>query len=375
MKAMIMAADPGIELYPLTKDIPKCMLPVVNQPVIERVIGNLKTYGITDIIIDLYQNEDYIKDRLEDGGRFGVRLAYSEEEQPLGTAGGAKKASWFFDEETTVIASSGGVTNINLTEFLEFHHERKALATVALSSVSDPHNYDVVEIDERGRISQFQEKPKESPISSLANMGIYAFERKIFDLIPDGEYDFCSHLFPLFLKENIPFYGYLQEAYWNDIGTLGIYRQVQYDILMRKVNLAIPGKETRPGISVGENTYIDEDAELLPPIVVGNHVRIEKNVRLKGPLSINDHCKIEESAQIERSIILSNCTIGREVQIKEAILGRGSVIKNRVVLMEKNVVGSFVLIEENSVLHPKTVLDCKVEVPKDTEITEDIIRE
>jgi len=375
MRAMIMAAGLGTRLYPITRKTAKCMLPIVNIPAIERIITNLKAHNITDIIINTYQNAEQIKEYLGSGERFGVRLAYSEEETLLGTAGGVKKASWFFDTETTLVLSGDGVSNINLTEFIEFHQGRKSLATINLSPVVDPSSYGVVIVERDGKIKEFQEKPrKEEAISNLANTGIYAFERKVFDLIPEGEYDFGKQLFPRLLDEKIGIYGYYSEAYWNDIGNLDVYRQVHMDILMRKVNLPILGKETRPGITVGTNTYIDEDAELIPPIAISNNVVIERYARLKGPLSIYHSVRIGESCNIERSIILSGIEIGKNTTIKNGIIADGVKIGNNVSLIENNVIGSYASIGEYSILHPGVKIDAGVEIPPKIEIKEDVMK-
>lgn len=376
MKAMIMAAGLGTRLYPITRKRAKCMLPVVNKPILERTIENLKAHNITDIIINICQNGEEIKGYLGTGSRFGVKLAYSEEETLLGTAGGVKKASWFFDSETTLILSGDGISTLNLIEFIEFHQRIHSLATINLSPVIDPSHYGVVVVEKDGKIRQFQEKPNSSEaISNLANTGIYAFERKVFDLIPDGEYDFGKQLFPRMLDEKIPLYGYYSEAYWNDIGTLDVYSQVHMDILMRKVNLPILGKETRPGITVGTNTYIDEDAELIPPISISNNVIIEKHVRLKGPLSIYHSCRIEESCNIERSIILSGVSIGKNAKIKNGIIGEGSSILNNVVLSDGNVIGPSTTIGEYSILHPGIRVDAEIEVPPKTELKQDVMKD
>lgn len=371
-----MAAGLGTRLYPITRKTAKCMLPVVNKPAIERTIENLKSHNITDIIINVYQNGDQIKEYLGTEKNLGVKLAYSEEETLLGTAGGVKKASWFFDTETTLILSGDGVSTLNLTEFIEFHQRMQSIATINLSPVIDPSHYGVVVVERDGRIRQFQEKPKaEEAISNLANTGIYAFERKVFDLIPDGEYDFGKQLFPRMLDEKIPLYGYYSEAYWNDIGTLDIYRQVHMDVLMRKVNLPISGKETRPGITVGTNTYIDEDAELIPPIAISNNVVIERYARLKGPLSICHSCRIEESCNIERSIILSGVSIGKNTKIKNGIIGEGSKILNNVTLLDGNAIGPYTTIGDYSILHPGIKVDTEIEVPPKTELKQDVMKD
>ena len=115
----------------------------------------------------------------------------------------------------------------------------------------------------RGNIQGFQEKPSpEEAISTLANTGIYVFEPRALDHIPEGTFfDFAENVFPMFLEHGECFVGYQEDFYWSDIGTLAAYRQAQYDVLSGKVEVKIPGEKRSEGLWVGEDAQIHSSAE------------------------------------------------------------------------------------------------------------------
>jgi NDP-sugar pyrophosphorylase family protein len=370
MRVMIMAAGEGTRLRPLTQNFPKAMAPVVNIPTIERLIDNLKSQELEEIIINLYFGAERIEEHLKDGKRFGVDISYSKEEVLMGTAGGVRNASWFFQDKTFLVTSGDGVTTFNFRDIIKFHKEKGGIATIGLIPVEDVTQYGVVVLNEDQRIVQFQEKPKqEEALSNLVNSGIYVFEPEIFEYIPkDQEYDFGKQVFPDLLKKGIPFYGFKSDAYWNDIGTIDVYRQVHFDILNGKVKLEIPGREISPGLWVEDGVEIFPGAELVPPLVLGRCSQIGPNTKLVGPVVVGRNCKIGKSIKIERSIIWDNTQIDSESNIDESIIGKNCVIESKVTLKPKSVIGSNCIIksctsiDEESKIMPNSVIEVKNEI-------------
>ncbi|NLW25283.1 MAG: nucleotidyltransferase family protein, partial [Clostridia bacterium] len=231
MRAMIMAAGVGSRLMPLTKTVPKPMVPIVNVPVMEYCVKLLKKHGIYNIIANTHYLPSKITDYFQDGKKFGVNMTYSYERELLGTAGGVKNNSWFLDE-TFCIVSGDALTNIDLTEMYKFHKEKNALATLALKPVEDVTQYGVVVTDEEQCIKAFQEKPKkEEALSNLVNTGIYIFEPEIFSYIPEGFYDFGKQLFPKLVEMEERIFGFFTDDYWCDVGSLNVYKQANWDVL------------------------------------------------------------------------------------------------------------------------------------------------
>src|SRR5918994_1091069 len=230
MKAMALAAGKGATLFPLTREIPKPMAPVVNTPIIEHIFDLLAGYGIEDV----YVNVHYLADALleaygKEPSINGMNVYLEREDELLGTAGGVKRLADRFDD-TFVIVSGDALTDVNITELFEYHKERGALATIALRWVYDTSEFGVVDVDDEGNIKGFQEKPDpKEAISTLANTGIYVFEPRALDYVPEGAFfDFARDVFPKFLENGERFVGYEGDFYWTDIGTLQAYRVAQY---------------------------------------------------------------------------------------------------------------------------------------------------
>lgn len=240
MKAMIMAAGVGTRLYPLTKVIPKPMVPIAGRPLMEHIVHLLRTHGFTNLVANLHYLPDKIQNYFGDGSQFGVNLKCSYEPHLMGTAGGVKNNQDFLNE-TFVVISGDALTDINLAAFLSFHKQRGAIASIALKPMDEVERFGVVITDSNGRIISFQEKPKkEEALSNLVNTGIYIFEPEIFSYIPFGEfYDFGKNLFPRLALEGAPFFGYVTKDYWCDVGNLEAYSQAQKDVEQGKVTLYV----------------------------------------------------------------------------------------------------------------------------------------
>ncbi|MCE1248547.1 MAG: NDP-sugar synthase [Firmicutes bacterium] len=338
MKAMILAAGEGTRLYPLTYTLPKPMVPVINRPVMEHIILHLAKHGFDEIIVNLHFLPEHIENYFHDGSRLGVKIIYSHEMKPLGTAGGVKNVEDLFDD-TFMVVGGDDLSDINLTEVLEFHKKSHSLATIALSRVEDVSSYGVVVTDEKGKIIEFQEKPsKEEAKSEWVNTGVYFFEPAILDLIPKGEfYDFGRQLFPKLKDDKSPFYGFRTKGYWKDVGNLNEYRQTQLDCLGEKVKINFPGKEIQPGVWVEEGCKIADNVKFIPPVVIGKNCHIGNGATLEGPLVIGKFNVIEDYAKVTRSImwnynnlkkgsVLEDCLTGSECIIEEEMVYEGTVI-------------------------------------------------
>lgn len=258
MKAMVLAAGLGIRLRPLTDEIPKPMVLVVNKPVMEHVVELLQAHGITQLFVNLHYHAETIRRYFTDGSRWQVDLWHSHEKELMGTAGGVKKVEPFFKDGTFVVICGDILTDINLSRLIAFHRDKKALATIALTKAEDPSKYGVVVTDKMGRIQDFQEKPsRQEALSNLVSCGIYVLEPEIFNYIPqDKFYDFGRDLFPLLLRRKKRIYGFLHDYYWLDIGTLGAYVKGNFDALTGRVKVKLPGTPVKENIWVGEEAEV-----------------------------------------------------------------------------------------------------------------------
>jgi len=218
MNAVIMAGGKGSRLSPLTDHAPKPMMPIIDKPILQYIIELLKKHGIYDISITLGYMADHIVRAFGDGRDLGVKLRYFVEREPLGTAGGVKKAAQGFDSDFLVI-SGDAFTDYDLTSLIRFHKNHGKLVTIAAAKIEDPSAFGVMLLNSVGKVRSFVEKPKE-PISNIASTGIYVMKSEILKKIPSGFQDFARDIFP---KLPGQIYAKVMNGYWSDIGTLLSY--------------------------------------------------------------------------------------------------------------------------------------------------------
>ncbi|PPS40253.1 mannose-1-phosphate guanyltransferase [Chroococcidiopsis sp. TS-821] len=354
MRAVLMAGGSGTRLRPLTCDLPKPMVPILNRPIAEHIINLLKRHQITEIIATLHYLPEVIRDYFQDGSDFGVQMIYAvEEDQPLGTAGCVKNIAEFLNE-TFLVISGDSVTDFDLTAAIEFHKRKQAKATLVLTRVPNPIEFGVVITDEDYRIRRFLEKPSTSEIfSDTVNTGIYILEPSVLEYLPaNQESDFSKDLFPLLLEKGEPMYGYIAQGYWCDVGHLDAYRESQYDGLFGKVKLDFAYPETKPGIWQGQNTYIDPSVEICPPVLIGHNCRIGPRVRIDAGTVIGDNVTIGADADLKRPIIWNGAIIGEDAELRACVIGRGTRVDRRAQVLEGAVVGSLSTVGEEAQISP-----------------------
>ena len=354
MRAVLMAGGSGTRLRPLTCDLPKPMVPILNRPIAEHIINLLKRNNITEIIATLYYLPDVMRDYFQDGSDFGVQMTYAvEEEQPLGTAGCVKNIQQWLDG-TFVTISGDAITDFDLKAAIAFHHEKKSKATLILTRVPNPVEFGVVITDADGRISRFLEKPSLSEIfSDTVNTGTYILEPEVLDYLPENEEsDFSKDLFPLLLEKGEAMYGYVAEGYWCDVGHLEAYREAQYDGLEKKVLLDFPYHEKSTGIWIGNNTYIDPSVTIEKPALIGDNCRIGARVKIEAGTVIGDNVTIGADADLKRPIIWNGATVGEEAHLRACTISRGTRMDRRSQALEGSVVGTLSIVGEEAQIAP-----------------------
>lgn len=358
MKAVVMAGGEGSRLRPLTANRPKPMVPICNQPIMEHILTLLKRHGYQEIVSTLYYLADEIQSYFGDGSDFDVKMHYSIETVPLGTAGSVKKAEALLKDDTFVIVSGDALTDCDLTKALEFHRAKKSLATLILYRVPSPLEFGVVITDDDGRIVRFLEKPTWSEVfSDTVNTGMYILEPEIFRFMEENRnYDWSGDIFPKLLEERLPMYGYVMEEYWTDVGSLSQYREAQEDLLAGRVDLPVQNQELGNGIVLGPNTVVDETATLVPPICLGRNVKVKKGARIGPYAVIGDNAFIEEAANVERSVVWDSAYIGPNVGVHSAIVCSRATVKRDSVVREDAVIGDRCLVDVGCNIRPRVKL-------------------
>lgn len=226
MKAIILAGGRGTRLMPLTKHIPKPLVPIVDKPVMWYIIRLLREAGIRQIGVTLGYLGEQIESRFGDGKQLGVELHYFYEKTPLGTAGCVQNAKDFLDEDFVVV-SGDAYTDLDIGELVAFHYATGGLVTIASHFEQEAGRFGVINADNVGLITRFEEKPLH-PTSHLVNMGIYVCDKRLLHFLPQGNADFAKDIFPHLLG-NI--YTMQCDCYWSDIGTLPSYYMTNYMVV------------------------------------------------------------------------------------------------------------------------------------------------
>lgn len=358
-----MAGGFGTRLRPITCNIPKPMVPLANVPMMEHIINLLKQYGFNRICSILYFQPEVITKYFGEGADFDIEMEYQMATADFGTAGSVKNTEEKLKDEPFIIISGDVLTDFDLSEAIKYHKEKKAMATMVLTRVTNPLEYGVVITADDGKIIRFLEKPSWGEVfSDTINTGIYILEPEIFKYIPaKTEFDFSKNLFPLMLKENLPLYGYIAEGYWKDIGNLEEYVLAHKNVLNGEVKLKIPGDRLNiigRDVWVGKNSNISAKVKFKGGVIVGQNCIIEDGVDLENCV-IGDGCVIKKNAKIKGATLWDGIHVGENADIREAVISGNTLIQDNVIvesgaiISEECRIGKGAIIRENVKIWPK----------------------
>jgi NDP-sugar pyrophosphorylase family protein len=349
MKAIILVGGEGTRLRPLTVHRLKTMVPMVNRPFMEYQLHWLKQHGVHEVVLSICHMPHLIRKAFGNGERYGMKIYYAAEKQPLGTAGAIKNSeSFVFGKEPIVILNGDILTNLDLTKMLALHVRQRAKATLALTLVSDPSAYGLIKHDAQHRILSFVEKPSsDEGHSPWVNAGVYIFDPAAFAHIPAGKpYSAERGLFPKLLTDGERVWGFANHDYWMDIGTIDRYWQAHMDILegrMFMLPVGQPWKRNRR-IRMGQQCRVHASARVGSDIVVGDACTVDRDVRLGELVVMGNRVKLGAQAVLGRCVIWDDVVVGEGAQLNGCVVGSGSRI------------GSFVRIRPGVVLGEKSMV-------------------
>jgi mannose-1-phosphate guanylyltransferase len=350
MQALILVGGEATRLRPLTCNMPKAMVPVLNTPFLEHVIKYLGSHRVKDIILAQGHLPKLMDDYFQDGSRFGSKLTYSLETKPMNTAGAVKNGEQYLQGRFFVL--NGDIyTDLNITAMLNFHLARKAKVTIALTPVEDPTAYGLVETDSSGRILRFLEKPKKEEITTnMINAGTYILEPEVLDSIPaQTNYSFERQLFPDLLSRGEPVYAYSSSDYWIDIGTPDKYLQVHRDLLSGKSrNYPVSRSDS---IQVGWQCRIDPASQIQGPVVIGDNCTIGPGAKIAGPVVLGSGCMVGENALIQESIAWNGVKFGPRANVTGTLVANDCCLDSDCAA-EKSVIGDHITITPKTRLGP-----------------------
>jgi len=334
-KGIILSGGWGTRLRPLTCTIPKTLIPVVNKPVIERQILLLKSAGISEIILAVSVMSDILKTYFGNGKNLGVNIQYTDEKNPLGTAGAIKLAEDLLKDENFFMLNGDVILNFDFNEIIKAHEKYKGIGVIASKIVPDPSRYGVLIVEEdTNKIIKFLEKTEYTPpegkhIPMPINAGVYLLEPEVLSYIePKKRVSIEREIFPRLASEE-KLYHYSIPGIWKDIGKseelLEANIQLMNDILknlkIKQENLIdnsldIEGKAIiHPPVTIGKNVVVRKNCRIGPNVIIGDNVYIGENTEIKDAI-IYSEAYISNNVNIEKAIIADNCLIHDGVRLK-----------------------------------------------------------
>jgi mannose-1-phosphate guanylyltransferase len=315
MKAMILGAGIGSRLDPLTRSLPKPLVPIVGKPVMGHLIDLLRQHGVTEIMVNVQYLGQKVIDTIGDGSRYGVPVHFSREDELCGDAGGVKRVETFFrdaGDDTFIVIGGDDLTDTDIGRIVARHRSAGATATLGVTPVEDPSEFGIVVADDAGFITRFQEKPKPGEaFSNLANTGIYVFNTKVFDFIPPATFfGFGNNVFPALMLAGEPMLSVSSDSYWKDVGNLTIYRNAQRDCIDGRVRVQLPsGAEVRDTCVVCAGAEVS--GEISDYTVVGAGARIEAGATVRNSI-------LWDGAVVRAGTYLENCVVGDGVTVQSS---------------------------------------------------------
>jgi mannose-1-phosphate guanylyltransferase len=320
MQAIVLVGGEGTRLRPLTNDMPKPALTLVDRPFLAYMVEWLGCHGVTEAVLACGFLPDVLREALGEGERGGVRLRYVAEPQRRGTAGAIRFAADALGDalDDRFLALNGDLlTDLDLTALLHAHEQRGAAATLALHAVQDAAAYGLVRSGPGGEVLEFLEKTGEAAPGEV-NAGAYVLERSVLDLIPAGEeVSIEREVFPRLVGAGL--HGLLLDGYWMDVGTRERYLQASWDILERRVRTAV--RPTAPGLFVGAEAEIDGGARVGPRAVIGPGCRVGAGAEVRGSVLL-EGCEVGAGARVHGSILAPGVAVGGDAGLFDTIVGR-----------------------------------------------------
>jgi glucose-1-phosphate thymidylyltransferase len=330
MKAIILSGGKGTRLRPLTYSGAKQLVPVANKPILWYGIESIVAAGITDIgIIISPETGEEVKQITGNGDRFGAKITYILQEQPAGLAHAVKIAQPFLGDSPFIMYLGDNIIEGKVDSFLAQFNQQNLDGLILLRQVSNPSAFGVAKVDDKGRVLQLIEKPKDPP-SNLALVGVYLFSSAIHEAIAQikpsarGELEITDAIQRLIdLKK--PVEACTLEGWWLDTGKKDDLLEANRIILDTQITPAIEGE-------------LDDQSQAIGRVKIGAGTKVI-NSSIRGPAIIGENCYLENcfigpyssiaddatliDADLEHSVILRGAKIDRiQQRLVDSVIGR-----------------------------------------------------
>lgn len=305
-QALLLAAGFSTRLRPLTKDIPKILVPFLHVRMIDMQLAFLKHSGLNSLAINAHHGAKTLVDELQKIQEFRFQT-FVETPNILGTGGAIFNMKSFVRDEHVFIMNSDVLCGLDVKKAFEFHQKQNAKITMILTN-ADPLKYGQVGIDENNRITRIRSYQGTKPIKSMAVFsGLQIFHRSVFDMPhPEGEFDLIEHITLPLIQAGEKVLGYIDPSFWLDIGELKSFLPSQFEFL--KANPEWAQGLLKDFFKPKEDLWIHPTAN------------ISKSAIVSGPAFIGPHCQVEDFSKIDESILSSIVFIHSQSSLKNSFL-------------------------------------------------------
>ncbi|MHB0929546.1 MAG: mannose-1-phosphate guanylyltransferase [Candidatus Nanopelagicales bacterium] len=312
LEAILLVGGQGTRLRPLTIETPKPMLPVAGKPCTEHQIARLREAGVTRVILGTSYRAEVFEEYFGDGSRFGVELVCVTERVPLGTGGAIRNvldALQSGPHDPVLILNGDVLSGHDMAGQVAHHRQQQADVTLHLINVDDPRPFGLVPTDAENRVTAFLEKPQtpEEIVTHQINAGCYVFSRHVIDAIPTGRpVSVERETFPALLARQAPVLGWVEDAYWLDLGNPLAFARGSRDL--------VTGIAPSPAVTaVGQS------------LILGS-ASVDPSARVDGGSCLGDGAFVDEDALVRGSVVMEGAHIAEGAIVIDSIIGRDAFI-------------------------------------------------
>jgi mannose-1-phosphate guanylyltransferase len=347
VEAVIVAGGFGTRLLPLTATRPKHLLEVGGVPFLEHQISRLADAGVEHVVVATSYRAELFEPVLGDGSRWGVRVDYVMEQEPLGTAGAIRNVTGVLgtDPEGAVVVLNGDVLSghdlaAQLEDFERPRGGRPVDVSLHLVEVEDARAFGCVPTDPDGRVTEFTEK-SEHPVTNQVNAGCYIFRRRVVDLIPPGEVVSVEReTFPSLVKDDALVVGFVENAYWRDVGTPAALVAASRDLVLGRAS-----SPAVPAVGQSATAWVQAGAQVAPSAEVG------------GGSVVLRESRVGDDARVEGSVLMTGAVVDPGAVVVDSVVGPGARVGSGVRLQDVTV-GDDATVGPGAVVEPGTRIDC-----------------
>ncbi len=325
--AMLLAAGLGTRLKALSRQRPKPMLPVCNQPLVRWAAQLCTHHGIGDLIVNLHHLGHQIRQELGNGEALGAKVSYSPEPEILGTGGGIKAMARQMPRGTCVVLNSKIVVDVDLNRVVAFHRRRGALATMVLLPDPEAEKWGAISVDREGQFTGLLDHLRPGGRGALLKCmftGIHVLEPEFIEAIPEGPCCVVRTAYTTLFKACAPLAGYIHRGYFQEHSTPERYLQGNFNLLEGMVEPpAAPG----PLRGIDPSARVDPTARVIEPSLVGPEAIIEADATVGPRVVLGPGARVKAGVTLQESVVwpqtivdqdASRCILTPEGRIPEA---------------------------------------------------------